>query len=130
MSERAYVDSSALVKLVGHERESVALRGRIADLDLVSSALARVEVVRAVRRSGVTPGNDPGEVLSRTSLVGIDDEVLDLAGRLDPGGLRSLDAIHLATAILVAEDLDLFVTYDRQLAAAAERAGFPVEAPR
>lgn len=130
MSERAYVDSSALVKLVGRERESSALRERIADFDLVSSALARVEVVRAVRRSGVTPANDPVEVLSRTSLVDIGDEVLDLAGRLDPGGLRSLDVIHLATAILVAEDLDLFVTFDRQLGAAAGRAGFPVEAPR
>lgn len=125
-----YVDSSAIVKLVIAEPESAALgkflrRRR----PLVTSALARTEVTRAVLREG-----EPGiarvrVVLDRIDLVRLNDRVLEAAGVLLPAELRSLDAIHLATARLLGSDLGHVVTYDERMLEAARLFGLRTAAP-
>ena len=128
-----YLDSSALVKLVVAEPESSALadflRGRS---ERVSSAVALTEVPRALRRAGfgANERRRSREVMARIALVDVDRRILVAAAALDPPALRSLDAIHLATALAVREDLATIVTYDRRLAAAAERVHLEVSAPR
>ncbi len=126
-----YLDSSALVKLVLPEPETEALR-EILSLwpERFSSALTRVEVLRAVRRVGV--GRSTYEraenVVARVGLVDVDEGVLNVAARLDPPELRSLDAIHLATALSI-PDLGGLVSYDARLVRAATRSGVTAMAP-
>lgn len=127
-----YLDSSAFVKVVIHEPETVALRGLLAGTGTgrVSSALLRTEAMRAVRHLGPAAMSNVREGLRRVALVGIDDRILDAAGLLEPGVLRTLDAIHLATALAIGDDLEAIVTYDERMTAAAELLGFPVLSPR
>jgi predicted nucleic acid-binding protein len=130
--DHVYLDSSALVKLVVLEPESAALRAFLGAHTLrMSSALAEVEVPRALRRAGYGAGEHRRaiEILARIPLVEIDRRVLRSAAALGPPGLRSLDAIHLATALSVGEDLAGIVTYDRRLRDAATRADIAVWAP-
>lgn len=132
MTEALYLDSSAIVKLILPEPETSALVSRLhSDPEVVSSALARVEVLRALKRIDAAPPawRQAQRVLARVALVRIDDVVLDGAAEIDPAELRSLDAIHLATALAVGERLDGMVTYDSRLQAAAGRAGLPVLVP-
>jgi predicted nucleic acid-binding protein len=130
-AERAtYVDSSALVKLAVREPESAALRRYLVrHRPLVSSALARTEVVRALLPHGPDAVRQGREVLARVGLLRINDRVLDAAGSLAPTELRSLDAIHLASAEQFGSDLRAFVTYDERLAAAAAGRGLRVVHP-
>jgi predicted nucleic acid-binding protein len=125
-----YLDSSAIVKLVVSEAESGVLGDALRGRALVSSAVSRVEVARAVARRRTPSSRSPAELISGLTLLGIDDAVLSLAASLGPPTLRTLDAIHLASALQVAPDLDAFITYDRQLGEAAAAAGLPVETPR
>lgn len=126
-----YLDSSALVKLVLPEPETEALR-EILSLwpERFSSALTRVEVLRAVRRAGV--GRSTYEraenVVARVGLVDVDERVLNVAARLDPPELRSLNAIHLATALSI-PDLGGLVSYDARLVRAATSSGVTAMAP-
>ena len=125
-----YLDTSALTKLVVAERESAALRAWAgAHEEFVASDLARTELARAVRR--VTPELMPAArlVLDSLTLVTARADLFEAAGRLDPPTLRSLDALHLATALDLGDDLDAFVTYDDRLASAARDYGLPVAAP-
>ena len=124
-----YLDSSALAKIVNRERESGALARRLRGARLVTSALARVEVARAARRLTTPPRRPLDEVMRTVTVVSIDDDVLLAAAELEPAQLRTLDAIHLATALRVEQELDGFITYDRRLGDAAVRAGLSVEAP-
>jgi predicted nucleic acid-binding protein len=130
-AERAtYVDSSALVKLAVREPESAALRRYVARRrPLVSSALARTEVVRALLPLGPDAVRRGTEVLARMDLLRVNDRVLDAAGLLGPADLRSLDAIHLASAEQLGSDLRAFVTYDERLATAAAGRGLRVIQP-
>jgi predicted nucleic acid-binding protein len=130
-AERAtYIDSSALVKLAVREPESAALRRYLARRRLlVSSALARTEVVRALLPFGLDALRRGREVLARVDLLRVSDRVLDAAGQLEPADLRSLDAIHLASAEQFGSDLRGFVTYDERLARAAAGRGFQVVHP-
>ena len=127
-----YLDSSAIVKLVAPEPETDALITFLGtDPERVSSALAFVEVCRAVRRVG---GDEvllerARQVMARISLIKIDDPVLRTAAELDPHLLRSLDAIHLATALSTAEPVAALVTYDRRLRDASRLNGIAVESP-
>jgi len=126
-----YLDSSALVKLVVAEPESAALRRELhREPDRASCALARVEVVRAVRSHGAPAVARARQLLRRVDLVQLDDEVLDAAAMLNGGVLRSLDAIHLAAAQMLGDDLTSVITYDERMTAAATRAGLSVRAPR
>jgi predicted nucleic acid-binding protein len=125
-----YLDSSALVKLVVLEPESRALRAYLRrEPERVSCGLARTEVLRAVRPLGPAAVETARRLLRSVNLVRLDDTLLDAAGILEPLALRSLDAIHLATAQLVAPALRAVVTYDRRMADAAAALGFPVAAP-
>lgn len=125
-----YLDSSALVKLAVLESESRALRTYLrAEPERISCGLARTEVLRAVRPSGPAAVNAARGVLRSIDLIRLDDALLDAAGMLEPLGLRSLDAIHLAAAHLVAPKLRAIVTYDRRMADAAAALGFASVAP-
>jgi hypothetical protein len=118
------------VKLVVHEPESAALsrylRGR---RPIIASALARVEVLRVSALFGLPARDRAHDVLSRLELIRINDRVLTLAGLLPPSELRSLDAIHLATASLLGDTLGKVVTYDARMAEAARGLGWTVVAP-
>ncbi len=125
-----YLDSSAIVKLAVLEPESDALRRHLRRRrPLVSSALARTEVLRALLPSGETALAAGRRVLIRLDLVRVSDRVLTLAGALLPGELRSLDAIHLATAGRLGSDLGEIVTYDDRMSIAARAMGYRVSAP-
>lgn len=127
-----YLDSSALVKLVRPEAETDALLKFLSNWpERISSALARVEVLRAVRRAGVgESAYERGEsIFARIGLVRVDEAVLRGAARLEPLELGSRDAIHLATALSVGEDLGGIVCYDARLAQAAARSGVATMAP-
>ena len=97
----------------------------------VSSALARVEVLRAARRAAIPPRSvrRAEQVLERIALVRLDDEVLEKAALLRPLELRSLDALHLATALSLGRDLGAFLTYDPRLERAARSLRLAVVAP-
>jgi uncharacterized protein len=113
------------------EAESPALRRYLADEPArASCALARVEVLRAVRGHGSAALTRARRLLQRLNLVQIDDELLDAAATVDPRVLRSLDAIHLAAAQLFGDELTAVVTYDRRMAAAASLIDLTVAAPR
>lgn len=125
-----YLDSSALVKLVVKEKESAALRRYLrADPQRASCALARVEVIRAVRPHGAAAITRSKRVLRHLDLVQMDEELLDVAASLDTRVLRSLDAIHLAAALTLGRDLTALVTYDVRMAAAARLLNLAVDAP-
>ena len=126
-----YLDSSAIVKLVVTEAESRALRRYLrTEPQRASCALAKVEVVRAVRPHGAAATTRARQLLRRLDLIQLDDELLDSAATLHGGVLRSLDAIHLAAAQVLGDELTAIVTYDERMAAAAERLGLVVQAPR
>ena len=127
-----YLDSSAIVKLVAPEAESTALLQFIEPYDeRLSSVLARVEVHRAIRRAHGTAAERrrADRVLERIALVRIDDPILALASRVSPPDLRSLDAIHLATALSAGDAIAGVVTYDDRFARAAAAARIRVFAP-
>jgi hypothetical protein len=126
-----YLDSSALVKLVIAEPESPALRRYLrGERERASCALARVEVVRAVRAHGPVALTRARRLLQRISLVRIDDALLDAAATLDPGIVRSLDAIHLTAAQIFGDEMTALVTYDSRMATAATLLELQVAAPR
>lgn len=127
-----YLDSSAYVKVLVDETESGALRAFLAagGARRVSSALLRTEALRAVRHLGSDALAIVRDGLRRVDLIEIDDRILDSAGILEPRVLRTLDAIHLATALAIGDDLDAIVTYDERMIAAAEMLGLATETPR
>lgn len=125
-----YIDSSAIIKLVAQEPESTALRRFVRrGGPLVASALVRTEVNRVLLGLGARFHHRAVEVLRRIDLVRVSDQVLDAAGLLEPAALRSLDAIHLATAGLFDETLNGLITYDGRMAGAAQSYGWTVSRP-
>jgi predicted nucleic acid-binding protein len=127
-----YLESSALVKLALTEPESAALARWLAeraDQPLVSSALHRAEVARAVWRA--EPGALPRSyrVMKRIARVALTTDVLDDSATLQPQDLVAAQAIHLASALALKQDLIAFVSYDQDLLAAARDAGLPVASP-
>lgn len=125
-----YLDSSALVKLAVREAESDALRRHLRRRrPWVSSALARVEVLRALLPGGGDALTAGRGVLARCDLVRLNDRLLSLASTLAPHELRSLDAIHLATADRLRGEIGELITYDDRMAAAARDLGHRVSAP-
>jgi uncharacterized protein len=127
-----YLDSSALVKLALTEPESAPLAGWLAeraDQPLVSSALYRAEVPRAVWRA--EPGALPRsyKLIKRIARIALSADVLDNSATLPPQELSPAQAIHLASALAVKQDLTAFVSYDEHLLATARDAGLPVASP-
>lgn len=124
-----YLDSSAIVKLIVDEAESGVLRSTAQRWERrATSALSRVEVARALRRLGIEAARGRRALLT-VSLLAITDDVLDAASTLGLSILRSLDAIHLASAASLGDHLSALVSYDDRLQLAAEDAGLPVLAP-
>lgn len=127
-----YVDSSALMKLIRAEEETEALRDwldRHAEQPVITSELGRVEVLRAARRVGDQVRAEAHAVLGDLDLIPLDRTVLDLACEVADPRLRTLDAVHLASALMLSDELTAFVVYDHRLAAAAQAAGLPVTKP-
>ena len=131
-----YLDTCAVAKLARHERESEALFDWL-DLregeSLVSSVLLEIELERALRRAEPEALPRIPRILSAISRVELNAAVRAGAGAYQDPLLRSLDAIHLATAETVAAstgtELSAFVTYDKRLIAAARAVGLNVEHP-
>jgi predicted nucleic acid-binding protein len=127
----AYLDSSALVKLVIPEPETQALRTELAGWSRqVTSGLARVEVIRACARVDSKAVPLAERVVDALDLLAVDEEVLIEAARARPSELRALDAIHLASATALGEALGVAVVYDERLSQAMKAAGITTVAPR
>lgn len=128
-----YLDSSAVVKLVLREAETPQLRLFLRQHRRharVTSSLARTEVVRAALVEDAHRVPRAKQVVGALDLVDLDTAVLDAAGLLmTQPMLRSLDAIHVASALTVRKSLRALVTYDNRMRAAAESLGLPVESP-
>ena len=126
-----YLDASALVKLVITEQESAALRIFIAgDPLLISSRIGAVELRRVAARQDEQPAEAQVDaVLANMLFVEVGELVAASAGTVAPTSLRTLDAIHLASAVTLAPELDALITYDARLADAARAAGLNVVAP-
>ncbi|UJA20732.1 type II toxin-antitoxin system VapC family toxin [Thermoleophilia bacterium SCSIO 60948] len=125
-----YADSSALVKLVIDEPESGDLARHLgSDTPLVTSRIAVVEVTRATRIASAAPeiADDTAALLAACMRLEVSERVLRQAVELSSRSVRTLDAVHLASAIVV--EADEFLTYDRRLAAAARETGLAVAAP-
>lgn len=127
----AYLDTSAFVKLIVAEPESSALGLRLRRWpDRASATLLRTETVRALRQSANEQLIGHARRLFTTiTLIRLDEPLLDRAGDLGPGDLRSLDAIHLAAALSIGPELGVILTYDSRLRDAATAQGCPVESP-
>ena len=126
-----YMDTSALVKLVVAEPETDSLRSWLAEepREPVASDLARSELLRAVRRTAPDRVVQARAVLDAITLVEVTTTICEEAGRLDPTVLRTLDALHVATALALGDDLNGLVTYDDRLANAAETIGIIALSP-
>jgi uncharacterized protein len=140
-----YLDSSALVKLVHPEPEAQALQRFLAAkarVPKISSALVYAELQRAIRRvnhDAAGRARDDAaltaelelsrELLETLRMVEVTRSLLADAGAVSIPRLRSLDAIHLVSAMRVATGMSAFVTYDKRLAAAAKETGLPVAVP-
>jgi predicted nucleic acid-binding protein len=127
-----YLDSSALVKLALTEPESAALiefLSERADQAMVSSALHRTEVLRAIWQAEPGALTRGVRLVRRVGRVALSNEVLDNAATLPPQRLGPTDAIHLASALAIRRDLSAFVAYDKRLLDAAAEAGLPIASP-
>jgi hypothetical protein len=132
-----YVDASALVKLVVAEPESDALVAEIRGSVVASSELALAEVPRAIHRLLSGRRAPEREALLRTcarvldgvALVPLDRALLVRAGSFSESYLRTLDAIHVASALSLTPELDALVTYDERQLEVAGVAGLPVLRP-
>jgi predicted nucleic acid-binding protein len=127
-----YLDTSAAAKLVRAESESAALSVFLAEragAPLTSSVLLYPELIRAVCRVRLELAPRAQRFLERVFRMPISAEVVMEAAVIGDASLRTLDAIHLATAMEIASELTAFVTYDKRLASAAKALGLPVEAP-
>jgi uncharacterized protein len=131
-AEIAYLDASAVVRLLMEEPETTALRRRLpAWPRRASAALVRVELLRTIRRAGLPRLlREARRQLAGIHLIRLDDDLLDRAAELEPPTVRSLDAIHLAAALSLGSELVAVVTYDARMSEAAQALGLPVVGPR
>jgi uncharacterized protein len=127
-----YLDSAAVVKLVHAEPESPALRlwlDERAETGWISSVLTEIESFRALARYAPDAVSRLPAVLDLIDLIDLDPRIRILARTAQPATVRSLDAIHLGTALHARPGLTSFVTYDKRLLDAAQAAGLPVDSP-
>jgi predicted nucleic acid-binding protein len=127
-----YLDSSALLKLLYEEPESAALAewlsAHVAS-PMVSSELAKVEVLRACRRIKADPLPAARNLLAQLDLIPLTSDLVEDAADIGEANLRSLDAIHLASAVSIRSDLATFIAYDLRLGGAAVAAGLNLLRP-
>jgi uncharacterized protein len=127
-----YLDSAAVVKLVHAEPESPALRDWLdkrAETGWISSVLTEIESFRALARYAPDAISRLPAVLDQINLIDLGPQIRILARTARPATVRSLDAIHLGTALHSRPGLTSFVTYDKRLLEAARAAGLPVDSP-
>ena len=126
-----YCDTSALAKLVLAEEESRSLQSAIdsSGCQLASSVISEVELFRACRRNSIDLVETATQVLAQVILLPLTASMILKASEVEPPGLRSLDAIHLATALEIVKDLETMVTYDKRMVAAGREAGLRVMSP-
>jgi uncharacterized protein len=127
-----YLDSAAVVKLAHAEPESAALRGWLdkrAEAQWISSVLTEIESFRALARYAPEAVSRLPAVLDQIDLIDVDQPIRMVARTVMPTTVRSLDAIHLGTALHVRSELTSFVTYDKRLLDAAQAAGMPIDSP-
>lgn len=127
-----YLDSSALMKLVREEAETTALQEWLSDHpdeSVVTSELGRVEVLRAARRVGDEALAEARAVVGDVDLIPLDRAVQDVASDIGEPLLRTLDALHLASALLLKDVLTALIAYDHRLVDAALTAGLVVVTP-
>ena len=118
------------MKLPLREPEQEALLGELDEWDgYVSSALLGVEAIRACGRYGERYAEEARSFLADVALLPLDDAVLAEAASIDPAELRSLDALHLATALSIRNEIGTFITYDQRLEKAAIEQGLAVVGP-
>lgn len=131
MTHLAYLDASALLKLLIEENETAALQAEIIERPgLVASRLALLEARRAVaRRKGTTAIATLDEIAGALVLIEMNHDLVEAAGAIEPASLRSLDAIHLASALSAADPSIDVITYDSRLADAARAHGLTVVQP-
>ncbi|MHB8507866.1 MAG: type II toxin-antitoxin system VapC family toxin [Candidatus Dormibacteria bacterium] len=131
MTRVLYLDASAIVKLVVREEASDVLRGYLGSAELVTSAVASVEVPRAafLKTGNARVVRHAERILGRFALVVLDEDLQRKAARAQPPGLRTLDAIHLVSALELRDRVESAVIYDHRLAEAARAAGLSVHAP-
>ena len=131
MTPRAvYMDASALVKLLIEEPGGDALRAHLAGFERqVTSIVGRVEVERVVGRRAPERLASVARMLDDLMILELHPAVAEAAATVGPATLRTLDAIHLASAAELGEDLETFITFDRRLADAASALGMPVASP-
>ncbi len=127
-----YLDSAAVVKLVHAEPESAALRSWLdeqTEVQWISSVLTEIESFRALARYAPEAVSRLPAVLDQIDLIDLDQRIRMLAQTVTPATVRSLDAIHLGTALRARSSLTSFVTYDKRLLDAAQAAGLPIDVP-
>lgn len=128
-----YLDSSAIIKLIFEEDESEALetwlRAR-SNMSVVTSDLSLVEVFRTCRIKSESSISAARQLFNGIDRIPITSELIELASVLNPNELRSLDAIHLASALSIGEDLEFFIVYNKRLNMAASKSGIKVFAPK
>jgi uncharacterized protein len=127
-----YLDSAAVVKLVHAEPETPALRAWLdarAETGWTSSALVEIETFRALIRHAPGAVTRLHPVLDQIDLIDMSPRVRILAQTVRPVTIRSLDAIHLGTALTIRRSLTSFVTYDKRLLDAATAAGLRTDSP-
>ena len=127
-----YLDSAAVVKLAHAEPESAALRrwlGERAETGWISSVLTEIEAFQALARYAPGAVSRLPAVLDQIDLIDLDQRIRMLAQTVTPATVRSLDAIHLGTALRSRLSLTSFVSYDKRLLDAAQAAGLPIDAP-
>ena len=127
-----YVDTSAAAKLVLRERHSAAMRrwAEAHEAELCSSDILRTELQRAVRRHAPQSITKVRELLTAIVLTAVSADLCERAARVEPPPLRALDALHLAAAMDLGNDLEAIVTYDERLAEAAQANGIATVSPR
>ena len=127
-----YCDSSALVKLVVDEPESDALESWLAaqpEPELISSVVARTEVIRAIGRTDPAAVTMARELLAAVSVVELDAALADDAAGLQPSIMRTIDALHVASALRIRAALGVLVSYDDRMLAAARDHGLTAASP-
>ncbi|MFZ1381194.1 MAG: type II toxin-antitoxin system VapC family toxin [Scrofimicrobium sp.] len=131
MRNLCYIDTSALAKLVITEAESALLEEWLDHHRpiLISSPITSTEIMRAVNKRNAESLMLVSRVLKGVTFVPLVPEILRIAGVIRPVELRSIDAIHVATAIRSGDDVRSIITYDKRMAEAARLSGFKVVSP-
>lgn len=126
-----YIDTSALVKMIVTEQNSSELVAWVRSMKpaFVASDLLRIEALRSARRIDSRVVKAAREALRSVQFIALSSEVCELAAELEPAVLRSLDAAHLATALIIGDDLDAVITYDQRFSEACDHLGLNVVAP-